>query len=490
MAVDRILIDAGPGETRVAFLEGERLRELWVDRDGAGSLVGNIYLGRVEHVAAGIAAAFVDIGRERSGFLGLADTRPAQPSGETPKDRISDYLSEGDAVLVQVQRDPAADKGAKLTTRLSLTGRFAVLLPDSEEVHLSRRVDGKAERERLQEFIRQIRQPGEGIILRTVAAGAETAELEQDIERLRRQRSAIEARVAAVRAPALIQAEPGAARRALRDETGADVREIMVAADRLLGELRRECEERTPGLAARLVAHDGPAALFEDYGVEEGIDRALARQVDLPSGGSIIIDETAALVAIDVNTGGKAGGGPDEAASRANLEAVAEIAVQLRLRNLSGQFAVDFVPLKKRRNQAEVVEALRAAVADDRCPTHVFGFTRLGLVEMTRQRRSPSLREVLCSPCPACDGTASLRSPLTLALESLRRALRADRAAPGAGVEVVAPPAVVEALEGAAAQALAATRERLGGRLVVRAEPGQAPDRIEIIGNSGSGTRA
>ena len=217
----------------------------------------------------------------------------------------------------------------------------------------------------------------------------------------------------------------------------------------------------------------GTLPLFEEYGVEEEIDRALARRVPLPSGGSLIIDPTAALVAIDVNTGGRPGGGQEETSLRTDLEAADEIARQLRrLRNLSGQFAVDFVPLKKRENQARVLETLRAAVAGDRCPTHVLGYTKLGLVEMTRQRRSASLGEVLAAGCPACDGTGVLRSPATLAFEALRRALRAGRVTPGAGVEIVAPPAVIEALEAKAAGALTETRERLGGALSPARRPG------------------
>ena len=467
-------------------MAGERLFELWIERAGEGTLAGNVYLGRVEKVVPGIAAAFVDIGLERSGFLGLAEARPPLAAGETPEDRITDHLSEGDAVLVQVQRDPAADKGAKLTTHITLTGRYAVLLPGSAEIHLSRRIDGKAERDRLHDFVRRALHPGEGIILRTMAAGAEAGDLEADVERLREIWAEIGARAKSAKAPALVRAEMDAARRALRDEANAAVRESVVSGERLLGELRREFAEASVPLRA----HDGTLPLFEEYGVEEEIDRALARRVPLPSGGSLIIDPTAALVAIDVNTGGRPGGGQEETALRTDLEAADEIARQLRLRNLSGQFAVDFVPLKKRENQVRVLEALRAAVAGDRCPTHVLGYTKLGLVEMTRQRRSASLGETLTAGCPACDGTGYLCSPETLAFEALRRALRAGRATPGAGVEIVAPPAVIEVLETKAAGALAETRDRLGGALALRAEPAMAPGRIEILSQTGSVRRA
>ncbi len=486
MSVDRILIDASPGETRVALMAGDRLRELWIERAGAASLAGNVYLGRVEKVVEGIAAAFVDIGLERSGFLGLAEARPPLAAGETPEDRISDHVSEGDAVLVQVQREPAADKGAKLTTHISLTGRYAVLLPGSREIRLSRRIDGKDERDRLKAILTRVLGPEEGAILRTAAAGAETAELEADIARLRETWSEIGATAAVRKAPALIRAELDAARRALRDEADEDVCEIVVSGERLLGDLRREFGE----MAMPLRSHDGASPLFEEYGVEDEIDRALARRVPLPSGGSLIIDATAALVAIDVNTGGRPGGAQEETALRTDLEAAGEIARQLRLRNLSGQFAVDFVPLKKRENQARLLDTLRTLVAGDRCPTHVLGFTKLGLLEMTRQRRSASLGEVLATACPACDGNGYLRSPATLAFEALRRALRAGRAAPGAGVEIVAVPAVIATLESVAAGALAETRERLGGALSLRADAAMAAERIEIVSQPGSVKRA
>lgn len=467
-------------------MDGTHLREILVDRPGHGSVIGNVYLGRVERVLSGIAAAFVDIGLGRSGFLGLAEARPPGHAGDeaagVPADRISDYVTEGDAVLVQVQRDPAPDKGAKLTTHVTLTGRRSILMPGSEEVRLSRRIEGAEERARLSDILRDAAQPGEGFILRTAGAGAVAETLHADIARLRRIWTEILECRAGARPPLCLYREPGIARRILRDEAGADVREIVVEGAGALADLRAYCAEMTPELVNKLTGHEGGEPILEAFGVEEQIDRALAARVELPSGGSLIIGETAALIAIDVNTGGRSdGGGPEETALQSNLEAADEIARQLRLRNLAGLLVVDFVPMRKRHNNAEVLARLRAGVGDDRIPTHVFGQTKLGLFEMTRQRRSESLAELMGAPCPACAGSGWVRGPLSLAFDGLRRVLRAAAAAPGAGVELIAAPAVVAVLKGPAAEALAETEAKLGGRLKLTADERCAPDRIEVL---------
>jgi len=494
--MDRILIEAGPGETRVALLDGAWLRELLIDRPGHGSVVGNVYLGRVERVLPGIAAAFVDIGIGRAGFLGLAEARPpdhgAGDPAALPADRITDYVTEGDAVLVQVQRDPAPDKGAKLTTHVALTGRRAVLMPGTREIRLSKRIDGDEERARLEEIVRGALGDGEGAILRTAASGMEAGDLTADLEALRGLWADIRERRTGANAPVCLHREPGAAKRALRDAAGAALREAVVEGPGALAELRAWCEGLSPELVAKLRAHGEDGPLFEAFGIEEQVDAALAPRVPLPSGGSLIIQQTAALVAIDVNTGGRPeSGGPEDAALRANLEAADEIARQLRLRNLSGTVVVDFVPMRRRQNTAEVLARLRAGVADDKVATHVFGQTKLGLVEMTRQRRSESLGELMGAACPACHGGGRVRGPLTLAFEALRRALRAQKAAPGAAVEVVAGPAVIEALRGEASGALAETEAALGAKLELTADPACAADGLEIVtakrGRNGNG---
>ncbi|MCG8508478.1 MAG: Rne/Rng family ribonuclease [Rhodospirillales bacterium] len=481
MAGDIILIEAGPGETRVALMRDGRLMDLQIDRPDLGSTVGNIYLGRVEAVLPGIAAAFVDIGLERSGFLGLAEARAAGQDGAAGES-IGDYLSEGDAVLVQVLRDSVADKGAKLTTHITLTGRRLILMPGSDEVRLSRRIDSRDERKRLEEVIGNLARDDEGFILRTAATGAAVGEIETEAGRLRDLWAGIEGKMPASRAPARLHTQPGAAKRMLRDEVGPKTARIVVEGRRALADLRAFCAEIAPDVESMLNLHEGPEPLFEAHGVEEQIEAALDPIVALPSGGRLIVEETAALTAIDIDTGGRrSGGSAEDVALHTNLEAAEEIARQLRLRNLAGIVVVDFVPIKKRPNSQAVLDRLRTALAADKTPANLFGFTRLGLVEMTRQRRSKSLRDLICEPCPHCSGIGWMKSRYSLACEGLRRTIRASRSDPGAEIELIAAPGVIETLTTAAAEALAETEEILGRPLRLIADGAIAPDHIEVI---------
>jgi ribonuclease G len=486
VSTDEILIEAGPGETRIALMEGGRLRELMVARPDDGSVVGNVYVGRVERVLPGIAAAFVDVGLPRAGFLGLAEARPvghaAGKSGAPAQDRIADYVSEGDAVLVQVQRDAVADKGVKLTTHIGLTGRALVLLPGAGEILLSRRIMGEAERERLQALLGDLAEGDEGLILRTAGMDASAEALGRELETLRGLWRTIQDGRRDSRPPIRLLAEPTAARRVLRDEAGPEVRRIAVEGARLLADLAAYCREHAQGLETKLQSHTEGTPLFETFGVEEQIEAALAERVALPSRGSLIIQPTAALTAIDVNTGGRSeSGGPEETALATNLEAAIEIARQLRLRNLSGMLMVDFVPMRRRPHQTEVLTRLRSAVADDRLPTHVFGFSPLGVVEMTRPRHGQTLAERLCVPCPDCAASGRVKSPATVAAEILRRVLRESRLAAGTAIAVAAPPSVVELLRTTWSPALAEAEERLGAPLRLDADAALAADAFKVM---------
>lgn len=493
MAIDQILIEAGPGETRIALLEGGRLRELMVTRPDERSVVGNVYLGRVERVMPGIAAAFVDIGLPRAGFLSLAEARPTgQAAGGTATpaaDGIADYVSEGDAVLVQVQRDAVADKGVKLTTRIGLTGHALVLLPDAAQIMLSRRIVGEAERDRLKALLGRLAQDAEGLILRSAGMDAAAEVLRRELETLRRIWRTLQDRRRNARPPICLLSEPPPARRALRDEAGPEVRRVVVEGRRTLADLVAFCREQAPALEAKLQGHAEDVPLFEAFHVEEQIDAALGERVALPSGGSLIIQSTAALTAIDVNTGGHAEGSPEETAFWTDLEASGEIARQLRLRNLSGMLVVDFVPMRRRSHQTEVLARLRTAVADDRLPVHVFGFSPLGVVEMTRPRHGRTLAERLTVPCPTCAGGGRINSPATVAAKILRRTLGEARRSPGAAIEVSAAPAVVAALGTTMAEALAETEEKLGAPLRLDADAALAADAFRVAARHRTGER-
>jgi ribonuclease G len=485
VSADRVLIDVTPGETRVALVERSRLVELAVVRSDFHGVAGNIYLGRVERVMSGIQAAFVDIGLERSGFLGLAEARPAGVPGGAGQ-RITDFVGEGDTVLVQALSDPVADKGAKLTTHVTLPGRLIVHTPEESGIHLSRRIEDGAERARLTELMEELAGDGAGFVLRTAAAGADRQTLERDVAYLHATWREIVERRHDARPPACLYRELEPICRVLRDHAGPHLREVVIDDAAALAEARRFCQRLAPDLVERLFLHDGEVGLFEDRGIEEQIDAALDPVVSLAGGGDIVIDEATALTAIDVNTGGRNEGSAEETAWRANLEAAAEVARQLRLRDIGGAVMIDFVPMRRRDNGTALLQALRDAVAPDRCPTHVLGFSRLGLVEMTRQRRRPSLSRTLLGTCPGCAGNGRSKSPETVAFAVLRALSRAARATPGAGPRVTAPPPVVAALEGPLAEALATTARRLGVMPVLVADAAMEGDTFEV-GKVGDG---
>ena len=457
-----ILIDAQPGETRIALVENGRLAEVEVARRQALSAVGDIYLGRVEGVLPALDAAFVDIGLGRPGFLALPEARPHGAAGGD--DGIGDYVGEGDKVLVQVQRDPFQDKGAKLTTHITLPGAVLVMTPGRPGIGVSRRIAGEEARGRVRARIEDL--AGDGFIARTAAAEAGMEAIGRDLAALRDAWAEIVTKRASAKAPARLHGELDPVLRRLRD---AGVPERIVIDDQgTLARVRAYAERLRPDLADRLHHHSGRAPLFEAEGIDEQIDAALDPFVALPGGGAIIIEETRALTAIDVDTGaGGSGGGREDAALRTNVEASVEIARQVRLRNLAGLLVVDFVSMRRRPHEGRVLEALRHALAPDPCSPHVIGFTRLGLVEMTRRRRRPSLARVLCGRDPG----VPLKSALTVAFDVLRAVGREARARPGAALGVTAAADVIEALEGAAGDALAAAELRLGRPLGLTPDP-------------------
>ncbi len=492
MTIDEILISAGPGEVRVALMAAGRLIEIVHDRAGEQSEISNIYVGRVEKVAGAIEAAFVDIGLESSGFLALAEVRTPGNKGGA----IGDYVTEGDKVLVQVRRDALDGKGAKLTAHIKLAGRYLVFVPsvsvggagsdDKVEVKVSRRIADEEARRGLEERLGRWLDPGEGVIARTAAAQAADKDLEMELSTLRARWAEISAAAGQASPPARVHGEAAPMFRVLRDAVRPGLGRIVVEGAETFTEVRSYIEDQWPELAAGVEPWDGPEDLFEAFGVEEQIEAALAPVVALPSGGSLIFSETPALIAIDVNTGrghggGLGRGGAEDTALTANLEAAAEIARQLILRNLGGLIVADLVPMKRPENRARVVQELGSSVAGDPARVFVGGFTRFGLVEMTRARGRASLAATLCRPCPPCSGLGMAKSPRTVAYEILRAALRQARANPGPAMEVTAAGEVIEALkDGAAAPARKEAEQRLGAALVLKAGEGFDPGKFEI----------
>lgn len=472
MAVNRILVSVSPGETQIAELDDGGLAGLTIDRDGRKSLVGDLIAGRVEAVNHGLQAAFVDIGEPRSGYLGLSDARP---HGAGADDAIGDHLTEGDTALVQVTRDPEDGKGARLTMKPVLTGRDLAFTPNRPGVSLSRRIADPDERARLAAAMSGRGRSAGGFIVRTAAREAEAEDLIREAGRLEDRWSRIRSAFAAADAPQVLEREAPAAMRVLRDRGGAGLGAVIVDDPDTFNRIKAFAGAEMPDVAELIHMHRGDAPLFRAEGVDEMIDEALDPRVALPSGGNIRINETDALVAVDVNTGAAAGGGRDRLIRDVNCEAAVEFARQMRLRNLSGLMAVDFVSMRRGGHREEVLNALRGAVADDPQRCFVGGFTRFGLVEMTRRRKGASLQELICGGPPAPQA-----SPVTTGLAALRAALAASRGPNGPATVIEAAPPTARALERHLAAALAETAARLGAPLRVAADAAMRADAFHI----------
>ena len=426
---EQILINVTPQETRVAVTELGAVQELHVERDSSRGLVGNIYLGRVCRVLPGMQSAFVEIGLPRAAFLHVADIWAAR-NGNGAEKPIERILSEGQALLVQVVKDPIGSKGARLSTQVSIAGRLLVYLPQDPHIGISQRIEDEAEREHLREKLHGLIPAGEtgGFIVRTVAEQASEGELAADIEYLVTLWKQIQHGATTAPPQTLLYQDLSLAARVLRDLVTDSTERIIVDS--------RETFQKMSDFAARytrqalpiLEHYVGERPLFDLFAIEEEIEKALGRRVDLKSGGYVIIDQTEALTTIDVNTGGFVSGRTfDDTIFKTNLEAAQSIARQLRLRNLGGIIVVDFIDMDSAEHRDAVLAEFKKALARDRTRVTVNGFSQLGLVEMTRKRTRESLAHVLCEPCPVCQGRGALKTAQTICYEILREILRADR---------------------------------------------------------------
>ncbi len=400
----RMLVTEGAERTQIGVLEGRTLVEHYVTRKAGRSFVGNIYLGRVQNVLPGMEAAFVDIGKGRNAVLyaGEVNYNEEDLDGEAP--RIERALKPGQSVLVQVTKDPIGAKGARLTAQVSLAGRYLVLQPEDNTFGISRRLP-EEERSRLREILKEVRPKGLGLIVRTAAEGATADDLRADLARLQARWEAVERKAKNASAPAVIYSEPELVVRVIRDIFSPDFVELVVDAPELHERVEDYLEEVAPDLLPKLRRHEARLPLFEHHHVVEQIHKALERKVWLPSGGSIVIDRTEAMTVVDVNTGKFVGkSNLEETVVANNLEAADEIVRQLRLRDIGGIIIIDFIDMLFERNQQEVVERLRAALARDKTKSQVMEVSSLGLVQMTRKRVSGGLLESFSETCPACEG--------------------------------------------------------------------------------------
>src|SRR5512138_2685178 len=427
---EQILINVTPQETRVAVTEQGAVQELHIERDSSRGLVGNIYLGRVCRVLPGMQSAFVEIGLPRAAFLHVADIWGAR-NGTGVERPIEKILSEGQTLLVQVIKDPIGSKGARLSTQISIAGRLLVYLPQDPHIGISQRIEDEAEREHLREKVHALIPAGEtgGFIVRTVAEAATDAELTADIEYLITLWKQIQLAAQTAAPQALLYQDLSLATRVLRDLVTDTTERIIVDSRETFAKVQEFAQRYTRQAVPILEHYQGERPLFDLFGVEEEIERALARRVDLKSGGYVIIDQTEALTTIDENTGGFVSGRSfDDTIFKTNLEAAQAIARQLRLRNLGGIIIVDFIDMESAEHREAVLEELRRALSRDRTRVTVNGFTALGLVEMTRKRTRESLAHVLCEPCPTCAGRGEVKTATTVCYEILREILREARA--------------------------------------------------------------
>jgi ribonuclease G len=453
----QVLVSVDRGETRVALLEatgtvaerkpgssttkrrrkstnpapGYHVAELYLERRGARSIVGNIYKGRVDNVLAGLEAAFVDIGLEKNGFLHVDEI--VLPGVEAPRRgrggsrdgrQITDLLKPGQEIVVQVVKDPLKTKGARLSMDLTIAGRYMVLAPFGEGVGVSRRLDDK-ERERLRKEAAKLDLKGTGAIIRTAAQGAKRADLERELLYLFKLNEVLQKRVAETPAPALVFQEADLSVRVVRDIFSDDFERAIVDDSKQHHRLISFFSRTAPELVDRVELWEEDQPLFEAFKVEDVLDSTLLRRVDLPSGGYLMIDYAEALTVIDINSGSFIGRGKgarlEDTITKTNLEAAEEVVRQLRLRDIGGIIVIDFIDMARARNRDAVLKTLRKSLDEDRTKTFVVEISPLGLVEMTRQNVTDGVREIMTRPCPTCDGEGVIKSEETIAIEFERR---------------------------------------------------------------------
>lgn len=415
-----MLISHDAHETRVAVLEDRRLVELYVERPKR-SVVGNVYLGKVKDVLPGMQAAFVDVGLEKNAFLYIDEVVSPEGVADAPRRDIQSLLKPGQQLMVQVLKDPMGTKGARVTTEITLPGRFLVLMPFSSFVGVSRKLD-EAERERLSAVIEPRVPEGLGVIVRTAAAGASPKELEGDLEFLLRLWRRVQHQGREGLAPEIVYTEMDVAMRLVRDVFSEDFRRLVIDDKRLHDKVVSFLKKTAPKLVKRVHLHKERRSLFESHTLQDEIDAAVLRVVPLASGGHLTIDRTEALTAIDVNTGSYVGRkNLEDTVVRTNLEAAVEVVRQLRLRDIGGIIVIDFIDMEDAANRTRVMKRLTEALERDRTKTRVSDMSRLGLVELTRKNVTDGLYGVLTEPCPCCHGEGRVLSEVTRRITVERR---------------------------------------------------------------------
>ena len=443
---EEILINITPTESRVALVDNGVLQEVWLDRVSHNGYLGNIYKGTVSRVLPGLQAAFIDVGLERTAFLHASDivraeldknedqaataALPGQEREPPVAPPIGDLLSEGSQVIVQVIKDPIGSKGARLTTKLSIPSRFLVLLPDCDTIGISARIEDEEERERLKALLHALRPEDghHGYIVRTNAEGVDRFALAADMKYLQKAWLAIRERSTQAAPGECIYQDLALPIRVLRDQMHGQIEKVRVDSSDTFESVLDFVKRFFPEWSQRVEHHQAEWPIFDLYGIEDEIHQALRRETPLKSGGHLIIDQTEAMITIDVNTGGFVGHSTQEdTIYKTNLEAAQAIARQLRLRNLGGIIIIDFIDMSEEEHKRQVILMLEKALQRDHARTSVSGLSPLGLVEMTRKRTTESLGHLMCEPCPYCAGGGSVKSAETVCLEVFREIMRSGK---------------------------------------------------------------
>jgi ribonuclease G len=501
---NEIIVNASAGETRVALLERGTFNELHIERASDRSVGGMVVLGRVTRVLPGMQAAFVDIGLEKAAFLYVGDyfddsspgNAPSNDEEDSPRPRptrvrnnnrqpppkIEALLSEGQEIVVQVAKEPIGTKGARITSHLSIAGRHLVLTPWARRVGVSRRIESDRERRRLREIVSRVKPPDLGFIVRTVGEGAREADLEADVKYLTSVWDDIQFRKEAATAPAVLYSELALPLRVIRDFANTKTRKIAIDKESVYREMKSFLSRFVAEPKPVLEHYRGKVPIFDHFGIESTIDNNLGNKVWLKSGGYLIVDQSEALTAIDVNTGRYVGKRDlEETVLKTNLEAVKEVVNQLRFRNIGGLIIIDLIDMENTANREKVYRALRDALRQDKAKTNILKISELGLVEMTRKRTRENLVQMLCEPCGYCEGRGYVLSSESVAYKVLREVRKDLPRFCGRRIAVTVNPQVAEVLLGRAHQAQAELAQELGGEIEIRARPGLHQEQFEVV---------
>jgi ribonuclease G len=484
-----ILINWSPQETRVAVIEHGALQELQVERSLERGLVGNVYLGKVARVLPGMQSAFIDIGLDKAAFLHVADLMSSINSRHADADMpapsvqpIEKQLFEGQALMVQVLKDPLGTKGARLTAQISIAGRLLVFLPQDNHVGVSQKIPPKQREELRQRVIKLAGEAGGGFILRTNGEDALDAELAEDIAYLRKTWARIKDASTRLPPASVLHQDLNLLQRVLRDMVVEGTQTIRIDSHEQFDRLKTFAQEFMPATAQKLQHYVGERPIFDLFNIDEDIAKALGRRVELKSGGYLIIDQTEALTTVDVNTGGFVGARNfDDTIFKTNLEASQAIARQLRLRNLGGIVIVDFIDMARENHRDAVLAEFQKQLLRDRIKTAVNGFSSLGLLEMTRKRTRESLSHQLCEPCVACAGKGVVKTARSVTYDILREILREARQFNPREFRVVASPKVIELFLDEESQHLASLSDFIGKPISLHAEAAMAQEQYDIV---------